>query len=159
MPSHVCNTSFQDTEHNWRSSSLQRSCVPWAHGKRCCFLLVVSSITSHSKYEYVSSFHVLILSRTITFSPEDQASYEQKSKVGRNAEIISVQGCHFATRALTNISSGQEILVSYGYGYWITRSSPQSWQQESMSMLNHGSASVTESKTLDDLRRDWSKVS
>jgi hypothetical protein len=121
--------------------------------------VVLASIISHSKYEYVSSFHVLILSTPITFSPEDQASYEQKSEGGRNAEIMSVQGCHFATRALTNISSGQEILVSYGYGYWITRSSPQSWQQESMSMLNHGSASVTESKTLDDLRRDWSKVS
>eukprot|EP00277_Geminigera_cryophila_P011852 CAMPEP_0179447386 /NCGR_PEP_ID=MMETSP0799-20121207/31245_1 /TAXON_ID=46947 /ORGANISM="Geminigera cryophila, Strain CCMP2564" /LENGTH=307 /DNA_ID=CAMNT_0021238203 /DNA_START=5 /DNA_END=928 /DNA_ORIENTATION=- len=55
-------------------------------------------------------------------SENDRMRYQQDSEAGANSEIISVMGSHMASRALKHIKTGDEILVSYGYGYWITRS-------------------------------------
>jgi len=64
-------------------------------------------------------------------SPEDFEIYEKQTAAGVNAEHISlgtnrgselhVDGCHVAVRAIQFITAGQEVFVSYGHGYWVTR--------------------------------------
>jgi hypothetical protein len=50
-----------------------------------------------------------------------QEGYQSASFLRVNAEHITVEGCHVVTRALRPICAGDEIFVSYGYGYWLSR--------------------------------------
>eukprot|EP00566_Odontella_aurita_P018250 CAMPEP_0113528308 /NCGR_PEP_ID=MMETSP0015_2-20120614/1772_1 /TAXON_ID=2838 /ORGANISM="Odontella" /LENGTH=326 /DNA_ID=CAMNT_0000426825 /DNA_START=83 /DNA_END=1063 /DNA_ORIENTATION=+ /assembly_acc=CAM_ASM_000160 len=52
---------------------------------------------------------------------EDVKVYEESSAAGENAAHLSIEGCHFATVATRPIGVGEEILVSYGEGYWLSR--------------------------------------
>ena len=49
-------------------------------------------------------------------------AYEAASAAAANAAHVTLEGAHFATVATRAISAGDEILVSYGEGYWLTRS-------------------------------------
>lgn len=56
------------------------------------------------------------------FSPGgDVGTYKEESGRGANAAHFSLEGCHFATVATRAIAKDEEILVSYGEGYWETR--------------------------------------
>ncbi len=54
-------------------------------------------------------------------APGVQEGYQAASNFRVNAEHITVEGCHVVTRALRPICAGDEIFVSYGYGYWLSR--------------------------------------
>ena len=45
-------------------------------------------------------------------------AYEQTSSEGANAAHLCLEGCHFVTIATRDIEENEEILVSYGEGYW-----------------------------------------
>ena len=49
-------------------------------------------------------------------------AYAMSSAAAANAEHVTVEGAHFATVATRAILKGAEVLVSYGEGYWFTRS-------------------------------------
>lgn len=51
----------------------------------------------------------------------DVAAYEKASDAGANAAHLSLEGCHFVTVATRPIDAGEEILVSYGEGFWLAR--------------------------------------
>jgi hypothetical protein len=48
--------------------------------------------------------------------------YSRESYNLHNAAFFVMEGCHYATIATKNIPKGQEIFVSYGEGYWLSRS-------------------------------------
>lgn len=48
----------------------------------------------------------------------DVAAYEKISNAGANAAHLSLEGCHVVTVATRAIDVGEEILASYGEGYW-----------------------------------------
>ena len=48
----------------------------------------------------------------------DVDAYEHKSSEGANAAHLCLEGCHFVTIATHDIAENEEILVSYGEGYW-----------------------------------------
>jgi hypothetical protein len=54
-------------------------------------------------------------------SPDDVEQYRRDSAAAANAEFVLLEGCHFALHATRAISSGDEVLVSYGESYWLTR--------------------------------------
>ena len=46
--------------------------------------------------------------------------YEVESNAAANADHVSLEGCQLATQATRDIACGDEILVSYGAGHWLT---------------------------------------
>eukprot|EP00961_Rhodomonas_salina_P016280 219115-Rhodomonas_salina.2 len=50
---------------------------------------------------------------------EEQEKYAAASNALANAEHISLEGCHMVTRALRDIPAGDEVFVTYGYGFWL----------------------------------------
>ena len=54
-------------------------------------------------------------------SPAEVAEYQRASSVAANVEAILLEGCHFALRAVRPIAAGDEVLRSYGEGYWLAR--------------------------------------
>jgi len=54
-------------------------------------------------------------------SPTGKADYERKSTLATNADPVWVEGCHVALQARQSIRAGEEILVSYGAGHWLSR--------------------------------------
>lgn len=54
-------------------------------------------------------------------SPDALASYESASAAAANAEPVLLEGCHFALEASRDIAEGEEVLFSYGAGYWLAR--------------------------------------
>ena len=54
-------------------------------------------------------------------TPDDVESYRQESSAAANVEAVLLEGCHFALRAVTPVSPGDELLRSYGEGYWLAR--------------------------------------
>lgn len=57
----------------------------------------------------------------LTSSGAERADYLRVSTKAMNAYFIGIEGCHFATIAHRPIKTGEEILVSYGEGYWLSR--------------------------------------
>ena len=55
--------------------------------------------------------------------PAEKADYERESTLAANAEPVWVEGCHVALQARQPIREGEEILVSYGAGHWLSRAS------------------------------------
>lgn len=51
----------------------------------------------------------------------DVETYKKDVKLGTNAAHLSLEGCHFVTVATRSIKKNEEVLVSYGEGYWETR--------------------------------------
>ena len=47
--------------------------------------------------------------------------YAMATAVHANADHVRVQDCHIATVASQRLSAGDEVFVSYGPGYWLTR--------------------------------------
>jgi hypothetical protein len=54
-------------------------------------------------------------------APEGSAAYRVATVAAANADHVTLEGCHLATQALRDIASGDEILVTYGEGYWLSR--------------------------------------
>lgn len=54
-------------------------------------------------------------------SPEGAATYRVATRAAANADHVTLEGCHLATQATRDIVSGDEILVTYGEGYWLSR--------------------------------------
>lgn len=54
-------------------------------------------------------------------SPEDVESYRRDSAAAANARVCLLENCHFALQASQPIKSGDEILLTYGEGYWLAR--------------------------------------
>ena len=54
-------------------------------------------------------------------APEAAAAYRVATVAAANADHVTLEGCHLATQALRDIASGDEILVTYGAGYWLSR--------------------------------------
>ena len=54
-------------------------------------------------------------------SPEGAATYRVATRAAANADHVTLEGCHLATQATRDIFSGDEILVTYGEGYWLSR--------------------------------------
>ena len=52
-----------------------------------------------------------------------QERYQGESALAVNAEHITVEGSHTITRALKGIRAGEEVFVTYGYDYWLSRRS------------------------------------
>ena len=50
----------------------------------------------------------------------DAETYDAQSKAAANADHVSLEGCELATQATRAIAAGEEILVSYGAGHWLT---------------------------------------
>ena len=50
----------------------------------------------------------------------DQSAYQEASTIAANADHVTLEGCQVATQATRGISSGAEIFVSYGEGYWLS---------------------------------------
>ena len=50
-----------------------------------------------------------------------RSSYAGLSEAAANAEHATVEGAHLATVARRDIREGDEVLVSYGEGYWCSR--------------------------------------
>eukprot|EP00961_Rhodomonas_salina_P238752 3226725-Rhodomonas_salina.1 len=50
---------------------------------------------------------------------DEKDGYYAASNACVNAEHISLGACHVLTRALRAIAAGEEVFVSYGYGYWL----------------------------------------
>ena len=60
-------------------------------------------------------------------SAQDEAArYQRTSAAAANAEFVELEGCHFALASTRPIASGEEVFVSYGAGYWISRSKAHS---------------------------------
>jgi len=57
---------------------------------------------------------------------DDQGAYEHKSSAGTNAALLMLEGCHYVTIATRDIEESEEILVSYGVGYWRGRGTSSS---------------------------------
>ena len=64
----------------------------------------------------------------IAWNVSSEDAYDQDSAQRRNAEHFAVSGwsgqklpLHFGTRATRDILKDEEIFVSYGFGYWLTR--------------------------------------
>jgi hypothetical protein len=60
-----------------------------------------------------------------TLSSSSNASrtmYSRATFEKHNAAFFVMEGCHFAATATKDIERGQEIFVSYGEGYWLSRS-------------------------------------
>lgn len=56
-------------------------------------------------------------------SDVDVAQYSRLSASRANAAQLPLQGgAHFATVATRAIAAGEEVLISYGAGYWLSRS-------------------------------------
>mmetsp|Transcript_4251 Transcript_4251/g.13566 ORF Transcript_4251/g.13566 Transcript_4251/m.13566 type:complete len:302 (+) Transcript_4251:96-1001(+) len=53
--------------------------------------------------------------------PGGKGEYEAATDAARNAEHVGLEGAHFGTRATRSISAGEEVLVTYGAGYWLSR--------------------------------------
>jgi hypothetical protein len=54
-------------------------------------------------------------------TPERVAAYRSESAAAANAEAVLVENCHFALEATKAIREGEEVLRSYGEGYWLAR--------------------------------------
>jgi len=54
-------------------------------------------------------------------TPEDKKIYETISVLKSNAFFKNICDCMMAIVAIRDINIGEEILVTYGHGYWITR--------------------------------------
>ena len=54
-------------------------------------------------------------------SPDDIDAYRRESSSAANVEPVLLESCHFGLRALRPIDYGEEILFSYGEGYWLAR--------------------------------------
>ena len=57
--------------------------------------------------------------------------YKQKSLEKHNAAIVSIKDCHYAVMATKDIEANDEIFVSYGEGYWLSRLQLRSKQGKS----------------------------
>ena len=54
-------------------------------------------------------------------APGEVSAYIKASSAAANAEAVLLEGCHFALQATRDIASGEEVLRSYGEGYWLAR--------------------------------------
>ena len=54
-------------------------------------------------------------------SPDEVDAYRRESTEAANCEPVLLEGCHFALQALRPIDEGEELLFSYGEGYWLAR--------------------------------------
>mmetsp|Transcript_29414 Transcript_29414/g.62451 ORF Transcript_29414/g.62451 Transcript_29414/m.62451 type:complete len:271 (+) Transcript_29414:56-868(+) len=52
-----------------------------------------------------------------------RTEYSRDTANRHNAELIVIEECHYAVIASKNIAKGEEIFISYGEDYWISRSS------------------------------------
>jgi hypothetical protein len=50
-----------------------------------------------------------------------RSEYSQRTVQKYNAAIVPIQDCHYAAVATKDIQANQEIFVSYGEGYWLSR--------------------------------------
>lgn len=48
-------------------------------------------------------------------------AYSRSTEAGHNAAFFDVSGCHLGTTATKKIAKDEEIFVSYGEGYWMSR--------------------------------------
>ena len=48
-------------------------------------------------------------------------AYSRAVAQGANAAHLGLEGCVFGTFATRDIAAGEEVLVSYGEGYWLSR--------------------------------------
>lgn len=58
------------------------------------------------------------------FDPVSREIYTTATAESCNAEHIVMEGAHMGTIATKAIKQGEEIFVSYGQGYWLSRSDP-----------------------------------
>ena len=54
-------------------------------------------------------------------APERVTEYRAASAAAANACAVVVQHCHFALQASRSIRTGEEVLLTYGEGYWLAR--------------------------------------
>jgi hypothetical protein len=50
-----------------------------------------------------------------------RGAYSRASADSANAAQLEIEGCHFGTFATRPIARGDEVLISYGEGYWLSR--------------------------------------
>jgi len=54
-------------------------------------------------------------------SDAERELYSRASAAAANAAQVIIEGCHHGAVALRPIAAGEEVLVSYGEGYWLSR--------------------------------------
>lgn len=52
--------------------------------------------------------------------PERAEAYRTESAAAQNADHVTLEGCQLATQATRDIRAGEEVLVSYGEGFWLS---------------------------------------
>ena len=57
---------------------------------------------------------------SVCASVEAVDAYRKATRVVQNADHVTLEGCQLATQATRDISTGDEIFVSYGEGYWLS---------------------------------------
>ena len=62
-----------------------------------------------------------------------RSAYSQQTVHRYNAVLTPVEGCHYAAVAAKDIAANQEIFVSYGEGYWLSRLRKQQISKETSS--------------------------
>lgn len=72
--------------------------------------------------------------------------YSKMTVARHNAAFFVMEGCHFVMVATNQIRKGEEIFVSYGEGYWLSRSYLQ--QGSEISGDTTGTAAVTKTATV-----------
>ena len=81
----------------------------------------VSVVGDPARREDASYLGHLANDAVTCLSPEERDAYIQASTAAANVEPVLVESCHLALIASRSIPAGQEILYSYGAGYWLAR--------------------------------------
>jgi len=57
----------------------------------------------------------------VTADPASRQAYSAATLAGHNAAFFDMAGCHFVATATKRIAKDEEIFVSHGDGYWMSR--------------------------------------
>ena len=57
----------------------------------------------------------------VAADPASRQAYSAATLAGHNAAFFDMAGCHFVATATKRIAKDEEIFVSYGEGYWMSR--------------------------------------
>jgi len=71
-------------------------------------------------------------------------SYSLTSAKAMNACFVSLERCHLVTMATRDIKMDEEVLMSYGEGYWLTRAGPVVTKQAADADASRGGKSPTD---------------
>ena len=92
------------------------------HVNQCCALVqVFSAVGDPARREDSAYLGHFANDGTSCLSPDTVEDYRRESTSAANTSPVWVEGCHCALQADRPIRQGEEILFSYGEGYWLSR--------------------------------------